>query len=64
MANKDKLMNKIETLRQNLLSLIQVKGELLDPEVIQASILLDNALNAYNMLILKGSEPARDRKIS
>jgi hypothetical protein len=64
MANKDKVMNKIETLRQNLLSLIQVKGELLDPEVIQASILLDNALNAYNMLILKGSEPARDRKIS
>lgn len=64
MADMDMLLNEIESLRDNLSSLIQAKGDLLDPEVIQASILLDNALNAYNMLILKGFDSTRERKIS
>lgn len=45
----------VEVLRETLSSLIQSKGELLDPEVLKASVLLDNALNEYNRLKLKGS---------
>lgn len=64
MADKNMILVEIEVLRDKLASLIQAKGELLDPEVIEASILLDEALNAYNEMEKKGSDITMKRKIS
>lgn len=55
MANINSVLEDIEMLRDILSGLIESKGELLDSEVLEASILLDNALNEYNRLKLKGS---------
>lgn len=63
MADMNVTMDDIEILRDKLSSLIQAKGELLDPEVIQASILLDNALNDYNGYGKNGSGVNRIYKI-
>ncbi len=48
MADINIIMDEIEVLRERLSSLIESRGELLDPEVLMASVLLDNALNDYN----------------
>jgi hypothetical protein len=64
MADKNMILVEIEVLRDRLSSLIQAKGELLDPEVIEASILLDEALNAYNEIEQQGSGIIMKRKIS
>ncbi|HYE12017.1 MAG TPA: aspartyl-phosphate phosphatase Spo0E family protein [Patescibacteria group bacterium] len=48
MKSVDRIKEDIESLREKLFRLIQSKENLLDPEVIKASILLDNALDEYN----------------
>lgn len=48
MESMDKLLREIDILRNTLDSLIEIKGNLLDPEVIHTSRLLDTALNKYN----------------
>ncbi|MDF2531577.1 MAG: Spo0E like sporulation regulatory protein [Clostridia bacterium] len=52
MKSVDRIKEDIESLREKLLRLIQSKENLADPEVIKASILLDNALNDYNNFII------------
>ena len=59
MADINSITKDIEVLRKKLSDLIQTKGELLDPEVIHASVMLDNALNIYNKIKLKGPNSAR-----
>lgn len=54
MADMNTILSNIETLREKLLSLLRTKNELLDPEVLKASTLLDNAINDYNMQIILG----------
>lgn len=54
MADTNIIMDDIEILRDKLSSLIQTKGDLLDPEVLTASILLDDALNHCNKSGIKG----------
>lgn len=54
MADINIIMDDIEILRDKLSGLILTKGELLDPDVINASVLLDNALNEYNKLKFYG----------
>jgi hypothetical protein len=48
MKSVDRIKEDIESLREKLFRLIQSKENLLDPEVIKASILLDSALDEYN----------------
>lgn len=50
MRGSDKIMENIENLREKLLSLIQVKEDLVDPEIIRASKMLDTALDEYYSL--------------
>jgi hypothetical protein len=47
MKSLDNILGNIEELRSKLLRLIQVKEDLLDPEVVKASKLLDRALDEY-----------------
>lgn len=51
MNNMDNISKKIEKLRQSLLDIMLIKEDLIDPEVVRASILLDMALNEYNSKI-------------
>ena len=53
MADIYTIIDDIEILRAKLSNLIQTKNDLLDPEVLEASKLLDNAINDYNKLKLK-----------
>lgn len=48
MKGVDKIKENIERLRERLMGLIQSKESLVDPEIVKASKLLDNALNEYN----------------
>jgi hypothetical protein len=48
MKSVDKIRENIESLREKLRGLIQSKESLVDPEIVKASKLLDNALNEYN----------------
>lgn len=50
MRSSDKIMENIENLREKLLRLIQVKEDLVDPEIIRASKMLDTALDEYYSL--------------
>lgn len=50
MAEKKKLLEKIESLKQRLNLLITEKSCLQDKEIIEASTLLDAVLNEYNEL--------------
>jgi archaellum component FlaC len=50
MADIDVIKDDIEILRDKLMSLIRSKDDLLNPEVLEASMLLDNAINDYNRL--------------
>jgi hypothetical protein len=52
MKSVDRIKEDIESLREKLLRLIQSKENLVDPEIIKASILLDDALNDYNNFII------------
>jgi len=45
-----KLLKKIRFLRNKLVELVEVKGDLLDPEVLNVSKQLDIVLNEYNKL--------------
>ena len=53
MANANMLINDMEVLRDKLSRLIQTKNELVSPEVLRTSVLLDKALNHYNSQIFK-----------
>ncbi|HWR60527.1 MAG TPA: aspartyl-phosphate phosphatase Spo0E family protein [Clostridia bacterium] len=55
MADINTALDNIEVLRDKLSSLIQTKGELLDPEVLKASVMLDKALNEYDKFRFKTS---------
>jgi len=50
MADIDVTKDDIEIIRDKLMSLIQSKDDLLNPEVLEASMLLDKAINDYNRL--------------
>lgn len=60
MVMNDMVINDMEILRDKLSRLIQTKNELVSPEVLKTSILLDKALNHYNSQIFK--ELMRDLK--
>lgn len=47
------MLHDIESLRDKLSNLIQTKDELLDIEILKASVLLDKALNDYDCLRLE-----------
>lgn len=51
MKSMDKLREDIERLREKLTALIQTKEDLLDPDIIQTSEMLDKALDEYNSFI-------------
>ncbi|HEX9061097.1 MAG TPA: aspartyl-phosphate phosphatase Spo0E family protein [Clostridia bacterium] len=51
------LIRKIQDLREHLDKLVVQKGNLLDPEIIAASRLVDKLLNEYEKLV---SEKDRD----
>ena len=56
MADINIILEDIEILRDKLSSLIQTKEELLDAEVLRASIMLDKALNEYDRCKYNNSE--------
>jgi len=51
MKSSDRITENIETLRERLLNLIKTKEDLLDPEIVKASTLLDRALDEYYCFI-------------
>lgn len=53
MSELEKLLGKIEETRTKLIQLLNKKENLLDPEVIAASKMLDSILNEYNDIISK-----------
>ncbi len=54
MPDEDRIKEDIEKLRDRMDNLIQKKNNLLDMEVLKASMLLDDALNKYNKMRSKG----------
>jgi iron-sulfur cluster repair protein YtfE (RIC family) len=54
MKSVDKIKENIENLREKLMGLIQSKESLVDPEIVKASKLLDNALNEYHSNLISG----------
>ncbi|HOS69449.1 MAG TPA: aspartyl-phosphate phosphatase Spo0E family protein [Bacillota bacterium] len=61
MADIDAINSDIEVLRDMLMSLIHSKGDLLNAEVLEASIRLDNALYEHNRLLYRGSSCNNNR---
>ena len=51
MIRDEKIAQDIEALRERLMSLIKLKDNLLDPDVVKASKQLDHVLNEYNKVI-------------
>lgn len=51
MSELQEVMNKINETRKWLNDLLEKKGDLLDPEVIELSQFLDKILNDYNKLL-------------
>ncbi|ADK15895.1 MULTISPECIES: aspartyl-phosphate phosphatase Spo0E family protein [Clostridium] len=51
MSEIERILQKITELRKELENLIEQKKNLLDPEVIVASQMLDSILNEYNKII-------------
>ncbi|NHN33022.1 aspartyl-phosphate phosphatase Spo0E family protein [Paenibacillus sp. S3N08] len=54
----DSLIEKIETLRAEMVELIKIK-HITDPEVIAASQMLDVVLNEYYLIIMKKTAEKR-----
>ncbi len=54
MADINMVLYDIELLRDKLSSVLQTKDQLLDPEILKASTMLDKALNEYDKLKFKG----------
>ncbi|WP_315118108.1 aspartyl-phosphate phosphatase Spo0E family protein [uncultured Clostridium sp.] len=48
-----KLMKKIDALRKYMYELIEEKSDLVDPEVVEASQMLDSALYEYYKILEK-----------
>lgn len=66
MKSLEKITERIERLRERLTDLIQLKEDLIDPEVVRVSKLLDKELNEYNDVVFDrfcSEIQARPRKI-
>ncbi|AZV57715.1 aspartyl-phosphate phosphatase Spo0E family protein [Clostridium sp. AWRP] len=51
MSEIEEILQKITELRKKLENLIEQKKNLLDPEVVVASQMLDSILNEYNRIV-------------
>lgn len=56
MHEMEEVMTKIEKVRKEMNNLIKRKGNLLDPEVISASQILDSILNEYYQILKKSNK--------
>lgn len=59
MCELKELINKIEEMKKYLARLIELKQDLVDPDVIAVSKMLDIVLNDYNELIKKSDTKKR-----
>jgi stage 0 sporulation regulatory protein len=62
MCETKNITEKIEEVRKKMNDLIKEKGDLLDPEVIIASQMLDAVLNEYNYILKKRNRQLEKEK--
>lgn len=62
MCETKNITEKIEEVRNKMNDLIKEKGDLLDPEVIIASQMLDSVLNEYNYILKKRNRQLEKEK--
>jgi stage 0 sporulation regulatory protein len=62
MCETKNITEKIEEVRKKMNDLIKEKGDLLDPEVIIASQMLDSVLNEYNYILKKRNRQLEKEK--
>ncbi|HHY05189.1 MAG TPA: aspartyl-phosphate phosphatase Spo0E family protein [Thermoanaerobacterales bacterium] len=62
MCETKNITEKIEEVRNKMNDLIKEKGDLLDPEVIIASQMLDAVLNEYNYILKKRNRQLEKEK--